>query len=112
LKSSRVIKTLQRLNKNFILSFYTEIDELKLREIRLMYNKELIFLDPSYLEIDSLAVFKDKTFFILNKNDISASEKTYILSKELEVTNTDLAYLILLSESNLNNNNLLILSNT
>src|SRR3989344_7106635 len=108
ISSSILIKTLQRLNRNFTLSFFEELNGEKIKELRLYHSKNLIIIDPQEFEIRELEDIKEKEFFIIKKSKYSVSEKIYTLAKELDNKNTDLAYLTMISPINAENSYLLM----
>src|SRR3989344_887575 len=63
ISSSMLIKTLQRLNKNFTLSFFEELNSEKTKELKLHHSKNTIVIDPQEFEIRELEEIKEKEFF-------------------------------------------------
>lgn len=105
--SSIIIKILQRLNKNFSLSFFQTVEENKIKELSLSHNKTVIIIDPSNLDKELLQKIKEKELIILDKTNYSVSEKAYAIAKEINIKNINLSYLTMLSLLNFENNYLL-----
>ncbi|GEM_PF-4665593 len=105
--SSILLKVLQRLNKNFSISFFKDLDESKIKELTYSTNKTAIIIDPSEQDLFLLTTIKEKYFITLSSSEKTVSEKTYLLAKALDEKNQDLVYLTFISLLNLENETLL-----
>ena len=101
------VKTLKNINKNFSVSFYTSLDESKLQEISIAKTKTMIILDPLEQEVRAIQTLKEKYFFVLTSKETTCSEKAYTIAKEIDPKNQELAFIMLLSLINFENETVL-----
>ncbi|HLC58300.1 MAG TPA: hypothetical protein VJI68_00395 [Candidatus Nanoarchaeia archaeon] len=98
--ASILAKTLQRLNKNFSLIFFNNLDDNKLTELKTHRSEQVVILDPLETE-------KIHNYLYLFRTEKTVSEKCFEVAKSIDSKNIDLIYLTLISLENVNNKSLI-----